>query len=331
MLQRFFLLQRYASRRSGQRERTVGRLWRKGLTSAGRKTTTGVRWKKTATRFTSSQRTRSTIAEEKASKIASDGGTFLAGIGGILCAGIALQQYYMAKSQTECTATLELLKVRCAPEIQGGFDKIVSFQKKMKAKAKLKHHGEGGKNDYADRFAAALWFSHNVSALNEVFDSDGDHRLTREEMALGLNAFGCSDHLSNLLTVYFFEDQGDDVDLASRCTELKPQWDEADDIDKAALCLRGLFHKLRALIDLKMMSIKQAAEVPDRRFTRGFIRYVEPLIQAKHIRLYDDPWDRNRGNCLFQFCRQLYDIDDIPEPHHRENLAFLVPAPADKL
>ena len=115
-------------------------------------------------------------------KLASDSGTFLAGIGGILCAGIALQQYYMAKSQTECTATLELLKVRCQPEIQGGFDKIVAFKKKMHAKAKLK--SPDGRNDYADRFAAALWFSQNSSALAEVFDQDGDHRLTKEEMAI---------------------------------------------------------------------------------------------------------------------------------------------------
>lgn len=283
-------------------------------------------------------------------KLASDSGTFLAGIGGILCAGIALQQYYMAKSQTECTATLELLKVRCQPEIQDGFDKIVAFKKKMHAKAKLKS-GDGC-NDYADRFAAALWFSQNSSALDEVFDRDGDHCLTREEMAIGLydclffffcsiflvpnkhthtrvhrNAYGCSSHLAELLTVYFFENQGDEVSLVERCLELKPQWDEADRIDKAALCLRGLFHKLRALIDLRMMSREQAAEVPGRRFTRGFIKAVEPLMQAKQIRLYHDTWDRNRDNCLFQFCREMYDIHDIPEPHDRDDLSTLVSTP----
>ena len=74
------------------------------------------------------------------------------------------------------------LKVRCQPEIQGGFDKIVAFKKKMHAKAKLK--SPDGRNDYADRFAAALWFSQNSSALAEVFDQDGDHRLTKEEMAI---------------------------------------------------------------------------------------------------------------------------------------------------
>ena len=136
-------------------------------------------------RLVSTQRGRLVSTQSKDhAKLASDSGTFLAGIGGILCAGIALQQYYMAKSQTECTATLELLKVRCQPEIQDGFDKIVAFKKKMHAKAKLKS-GDGC-NDYADRFAAALWFSQNSSALDEVFDRDGDHCLTREEMAIGL-------------------------------------------------------------------------------------------------------------------------------------------------
>ena len=52
----------------------------------------------------------------------------------------------------------------------------------MHAKAKLK--SPDGRNDYADRFAAALWFSQNSSALAEVFDQDGDHRLTKEEMAI---------------------------------------------------------------------------------------------------------------------------------------------------
>ena len=250
----------------------------------------------------------------------------------------------MAKSQTECTATLELLKVRCQPEIQGGFDKIVAFKKKMHAKAKLK--SPDGRNDYAYRFAAALWFSQNNSALAEVFDQDGDHRLTKEEMAIvrlfffrsitfisptnlqGLNAYGCSSHLSELLSEYFFENQGDEVSLVERCLELRPQWDEADRIDKAALCLRGLFHKLRALIDLNMMSKEQAAEVPGRRFTRGFIKTVEPLMQAKQIRLYHDTWNRNRDNCLFQFCREMYDIHDIPEPHDRDDLASLVSVPS---
>lgn len=113
-----------------------------------------------------------------------------------------------------------------------------------------------------------------------------------------------------------------------RCLELRPQWDEADRIDKAALCLRGLFHKLRALIDLNMMSKEQAAEVPGRRFTRGFIKTVEPLMQAKQIRLYHDTWNRNRDNCLFQFCREMYDIHDIPEPHDRDDLASLVSVPS---
>ena len=69
--------------------------------------------------------------------------------------------------------------------------------------------------------------------------------------------------------------------------------------------------QLRALIDLKMMSKEQAAEVLGRRFTRGFIQTVEPLMQAKQIRLYQDTWNRNRDNCLFQFCREMYDIRDI--------------------
>ena len=137
----------------------------------------------------------------------------------------------MAKSQTECTATIELLKVRCQPEIQDGFDS--GIQKKCHAKAKLK--STDGGNDYADRFAAALWFSQNNSALDEVFDRDGDHNLTRTEMAIGLNAYGCSDHLSELLTTYFFEGQGNEVSLVERRSALKSQWDEADRIDKAAL------------------------------------------------------------------------------------------------
>ena len=251
----------------------------------------------------------------------------LGAVGGILCAGIGIGQYWQTQKEIQARATMELLNARCDTQLSDGISKIYAFKKKLKGENRLL----GKANCYADHFAAALWFAHNSNSLDDVFNRDGDEVLTQEEMLDGLEASGCPDHLSQLLVHYFFtegEDAQPSVNLKKRCKELKDEWAEAEEVDRASLRMMGLYYRLWALVGLGMVTEDQAMQVPGKNFSRGFIKIVEPLHQTKSLRILGHRWDE--ASDLFRFTRKLYNLEELPEPHRNDKLRFLVPMPVGR-
>jgi hypothetical protein len=259
------------------------------------------------------------------------GGHVIAAMGGVLCAGIGFGQFSLSNRQIQASSTAELLEARCDPEISRGFAEIVAYRQRLCASAKMR----GDRCDWHDRWAADFWFSVNKRVLRDVFDVDGDGRLSRDEMEKGLKAWGATPQQSRLLSARFFEGvkEGENVATHARIKALESHWNEARNIDAHALRLRGLFRRLEAQVCLGMITRRQAQFVPGRDFARRFVKYVEPLCFAKSLRVYSDAWTPESDR-LFDFCRDLYRIDDLPEPQHRPDLrlaAALTPEEATEL
>jgi len=177
------------------------------------------------------------------------------------------------------------------------------------------------KCDWADRWMLTQFLSEYEDELKDkkmIFvpgnlfdDATGAHdgRCDEEDMKIAFKAMKVPDHTADALAGIFFQEveEGKDVDLAEHMDTFASSYEKARELEDDMNKLLGFFKYAAQLTNLGLITKEDLKTAPGRVFAKNFVKYVEPMAEARNYRKFHKR-SRVSATNSFSFVRDTFDL-----------------------